>query len=155
MKSLLALIIIAGAGYVGYIHKDEIMAKVSEWRGQITGPSGGTATAPGADGSAPGVPAAPSFQSKIADAPTAPGEKHLAPPGTFYMKIRAKHDTDSGIVAVAPAEPVQLLERLKNGNLKVAHGADIFEVKESEVTNDLDEARDIEKQEFVSRGGKL
>ena len=71
------------------------------------------------------------------------------------MKTRAKHDTDSGIVAVGPAEPVQLLERLKNGDLKVLRGTDIFEVKQADVTNDLDEAREIEKQEFVAHGGKL
>jgi hypothetical protein len=133
------------------------MAKVSEWRGQITGPPAGTTASTSSSGSssAPGVPAAPSFQSKIDDAPGAPGEKHTAPPGVFYMKSRVKRDTDSGIIAIAAAEPVKLLERHPDGTLKVVRGSDIFVVKETEVTNDLDEAREIEKREFVAHGGKL
>jgi hypothetical protein len=153
MKLLIALIIIGGLGYLGYTHKDELLAKYAELRGQVTNAPPGAS--PSGSDSTPGAPAAPAFQSKIDAPPSAPGEKHLAPAGTFYMKTRAKHDTDSGIVAVAPAEPVQLLERLKNGNLKVVHGSDVFEVKESDVTNDLDEAREIEKQDFVAHGGKL
>ena len=104
MKWLLVLLIIGGLGYVAYTHQDEIIAKVSEWRGVVT--NAATAPATVSDNSTPGAPPAPTFQSKIEVPPAPPGEKQLAPPGTFYMKTRAKHDTDSGIVAVGPAEPV-------------------------------------------------
>ena len=60
-----------------------------------------------------------------------------------------------GVKALAPGEKVRLLQRLSEGKMKVtADGAD-FEVKESQVTNDLDLAREAEKREFVARGGKL
>jgi hypothetical protein len=39
--------------------------------------------------------------------------------------------------------------------MSVTTGDTDFEVKESQVTNDLDAAREAEKREFVARGGKL
>jgi hypothetical protein len=151
MKQLLALIIILGGGYVAYTHKDELLQKYAEFRGEKTAavPAEAT-TSPG-----PAAPAKPAFESKIEATPLAPGEKHLAPIGTFYMLDRASTMTDDGIVAVNPGEPVKLLQQLPGDRMKVVAGKNVFEIKKAQATNDLDLAREAEKKDFVAHGGKL
>jgi hypothetical protein len=158
MKWLIVLIVIGGLGYLGYTHQDEVMAKYAEIRAKITGTpaeSAATPTTPSGSPSSQPAPSARQFESKIADAPSAPGEKHVAPPGIFYMTERVSATTANGIVAVSPAEQVTLLGRPTPGRMKVMRGSDTFEIKESQATNDLDVAREVEKKEFVAHGGKL
>jgi hypothetical protein len=85
----------------------------------------------------------------------APGEKKLAPPGVFYMLDRVSIENASGVHAINPGEPVNLLQRMKNGRMKVTQGPYDFEVKETQVTNDLEVAVQAEKSDFVARGGRL
>ena len=153
MKWLLVLIVLGGLGYAGYTYKDEIQQKIAEFRNPSSD-SVAPASAPTAPG-APGAPAHPAYTSKIAEGPAQPGEKHLAPVGTYYMTERVTKATASGIIAVNPAEPVRLMEELPNQKMKVLRGGDVFEVKSSQVTNDLDVAREVEKKDFVAHGGKL
>ena len=63
--------------------------------------------------------------------------------------------TANGVKALSPGEKVKLLQRVGGGKIEVTTGDSDFEVEEKAVTNDLDVARDAEKQEFVARGGKL
>ena len=153
MKWLLVLLVIGGVGYAGYTYKDEILQKIADFRNPPPDSivPGDASTAPGA----PASPARPAFTSKIGDGPAQPGEKHLAPVGTYYMTERVTKVTPSGIVAVNPAEPVRLMQELPNQKMKVLRGGDIFEVKASQVTNDLDVAREVEKKDFLAHGGKL
>ena len=153
MKWLLVLLVIGGLGYAGYTYKDEIQQKIADFRNPPSD-SVAPADAPTAPGT-PAAPARPAFTSKIADGPAQPGEKHLAPVGTFYMTERVTKVTPSGIIAVNPAESVRLMEQLPNQKMKVLRGADVFEVKTAQVTNDLDVAREVEKKDFVAHGGKL
>ncbi len=158
MKWLIVIIVIGGLGYLGYTHQDEVMTQFAKIRAQITGAPADSPvvpTAPGSPGASPAAPATRPFESKIADTAAAPGEKHVAPPGIYYMTERVSASTNNGIVAVSPSEQVTLLGRPSPGRMKVMRGTDTFEIKESQATNDLDLAREIEKKEFVAHGGKL
>lgn len=154
MRFLLTVIVLAGAGYFGYNyyldHKEEVDQKIAALTDKVK---------PGDNenelGGSSSVPPAPTFQSKIEIPAGAPGEKKLAPPGVFYMVDRISIETPSGVQAVNPGEQVKLLARMKNGRMKVAQGAIDFEVKETQVTNDLERAQQAEKSDFVARGGRL
>ena len=157
MKGLLILLVLAGAGYFGYTyyvdHKAEVDAKINTLlnREQPAEVASGPEPTP-----APAaVPAPPVFESKIGGSSATPGEKQFAPPGVFYVVDRVSAMTANGVKAVSPGEKVKLLQRLGNGRMRVTTGDADFEVKEAQVTNDLDLAREAEKREFVARGGKL
>jgi hypothetical protein len=158
---LLLLLILVVAGYFGYNyyteHKDEVDQRIAAL---LHRDSTAQDTSAGTDDSSaapakPSAPAAPSFESKIKAAGADTGEKQFAPPGTFYVVKRVSVMTSNGVKAVSPGEKVTLLQRLAGGRMTVTTGDADFEVKESQVTNDLDLAREAEKQEFVARGGKL
>jgi hypothetical protein len=157
---LLLILILAGLGYLGFNyykdHKAEVDQRIDALLNRESAPAADSA--PGdTDSSAPGVtpevPAATTFSSKIGGEAT--GEKQFAPPGTFYVVKRVSVMTANGVKAVSPGEKVKLLQRVGGGKMKVTTGDSDFEVDESAVTNDLDLAREAEKQEFVARGGKL
>lgn len=100
------------------------------------GASAGATPEPAIPGNGPGAPGLPG-------APVVP--KH-APPGTFYMLVRAKVTSSTGVKAVNPGEQVKLLERLSNKRLRVtADGAD-FVVTQSQVTEDGQAAADAERR---------
>jgi hypothetical protein len=142
MRLLLVLIILGVGGYFGWNyyqdHREEL-PKIS--LGSDPEPS-----------SPPELPKGPEFKSKIPIPEGAPNEKHLAKPGVYYMLTRASAETPTGIKAINPGEEVRLIER-KNGKMRVTIGAVDFEVKESDVTNDLDVAREAEKKQFLLRTG--
>jgi hypothetical protein len=80
--------------------------------------------------------------------PPSDGEKQYAQPGTFYVIKRRKLVNRAGIQAVNPGELVRLLERLPDGRLRVTIDNVDFVMLPSEVTTDLDQARDAERQYF-------
>lgn len=147
MRQLFVLIVLAAAGYVGYNYYQE------HYKPAAPEPAVEAAPAePPPMQTAPPTPAPPAFKSRIPGA-DAPGEKRTAPPGIYYMVERVSAETKNGIIAVVPGDEVKLLKR--DGNtLKVTIGAADFEVKETQVTNDLDRAREVERQEFLKRGGR-
>ncbi len=115
-------------------------------------PDTGTAT----EAPASRVPGPTPFISKLeSPVPEAPHEKQFAPPGVFYVLERSSVETKTGIQAIVPGDQVKLMQRLPGGRMRVTIGTADFEVKETQVTNDLDLAREAEKREFVTRGGKL
>ena len=146
MRQLFILIVAVAAGYLAYTYYQE-----------YTGASGeAQLEASSADGQTPSrgerSEAAPAFQSKIDIPPGPPGEKRLAPAGIFYMLQRVSAETATGVRALVPGEQVRLLKRTGN-ILKVtdSSGSIEFEVKESQVTNDLDEAQKAERMDFETR----
>jgi hypothetical protein len=158
---LLLILVLAGAGYLGYNyyndHKEEVDQRINTLLGRESAPATGAAsdtpTSPGE--AAPPAPPVPTFTSKIGGDAAPTGEKKLAPPGIFYVVKRQSVMTANGVKAVSPGEKVTLLQRLGGGKMKVTTGDADFELEEKSVTNDLDVAREAEKQEFVARGGKL
>ena len=143
MRSFIYLLVIAAAAYVGYTYyKDKIEGKSAEETEPVV-----AETQPARE--SPQAAAARQFQSKIPlPASSAPGEKHLAKPGTFYVLERASIEHASGIAAVVPGEEVRLMMRKDNGVMKVVSvaGKYEFEMKESQLTNDLDVAREAERK---------
>ena len=142
MRQLFIIIVIAAAGYLAYTYYQEYLAKTA-------GPNGETADAGEAQSSRvdeTGQPV-PVFHSKIDISPGPPGEKRLAEPGVFYMLERVSEQTDTGVHAVVPGEQVRLLRR-KDKMLRLTDGVIEFEVKESQVTNDLELAREAERKDF-------
>ena len=135
MRQLVYLLIIGAAGYLGYNYYRDHFANKSE---------DGAAPSAEVASSAPAKKPEPAFQSQIPA--SVPGEKHLAPPGIFYMLDRVSVETAAGISAVVPGEKVKLLQRKGDGALKVTTGKIELDVKESQTTNDLDLAREVEKK---------
>ena len=143
MRSFIYLIVIAAAAYVGYSYYTTGAFPV-----KIGGTASSAATEPDELSSAPSAPAAPAFKSKI-PLPAGPaGEKHLAKPGTYYVLERASIEHATGVAAVVPGEEVQLMMRKGNGVMKVVSTSSKyeFEMKESQLTNDLDVARETERK---------
>ena len=142
MRSLIYLLVIGAAAYLGYNYymqnyagkstDDEAPAEAAEQ----------PRTAERAPASS--APAVPEFKSKIPLPDSSPG-KHLAKPGVFYVLQRAKVEHATGIAAVVPGEEVRLMMRKENGTMKVSNGKYEFEMKEAQLTNDLDMAREVER----------
>lgn len=151
MRTLFVIIVVVAAGYLAYTYYQEHLEKALEQAegGQPSETVTGTGQAKKASPRpASSLPAAtPVFQSTTEIPSGPPGEKHLAPPGVFYMLERISAQTSSGIRAVVPGEQVKLVQR-KGDTLKVTDGIVDFEVKGSQVTNDLDVARAAERKEF-------
>jgi hypothetical protein len=63
--------------------------------------------------------------------------------------------TTKGVQAGLPGERVILLERLPGNKMKVTVGDADFIVRSSQLTDDVNVARELEKRDFVSRGGQL
>ena len=152
MRQLFTLIVLAAAAYFGYkFYQERFVAKEDTGidSEETTDVAPGAPAAPGARAAATPAP----FVSKIQIPPVAPGEKALAPPGIYYMLDRASAETKSGIRAVVPGDQVKLLQR-KAGTLKVTDGVADFEVKETQVTNDLVLAQQAERAEFNKRASR-
>ncbi|HZH98386.1 MAG TPA: hypothetical protein VEX38_05395 [Fimbriimonadaceae bacterium] len=153
MRQLLTLIILAAGAYFGYQYYLEHYAPsaspgAQEETGEVA-PGGTSAPAPGV--AAPATPKP--FVSRISIPQVAAGEKPLAPPGVYYMLDRASVETKAGIRAVVPGDQVKLLQR-KAGKVKVTDGVADYEVKDTQVTNDLILAQQAERAEFMKRGGR-
>ena len=148
MRSIIYLIIIGAAGYLGYNY---YLEKIGGKSDEADTPPAATAEADAPHSAAPAaslpqVKVAPVFKSKIVIPDGAPGEKHLAKPGVYYVLERASITHENGIAAVVPGEEVKLLMRKNNGTVKVTNGRNEFEMKESQITNDLDLAREVERK---------
>lgn len=162
MKWLLILIIGGCVGYFGYAYKDEILAKVANatHSTQATPASDNTATGgdkpafdskiviPEGDATEPTAAATPQSED-----PTVATNRHLAKPGIYYMLERVTTQSATGIKALKPGEEVHLVRPLANGRMVVIKNGITVEVRESQVTNDLEIAQAAEKKEFNSRGG--
>ena len=149
MRLIASLLIIAAAVYIGYV----VYTKQSPLR---EAPDGDAAAVTGevAGESGPEAPAEPVFKSKIPIPDGPPGEKHYASSNTFYVLERVIYQHTNGIAAIVPGESVRLVKQNPNGTMKVRSGLYEFEVKESQVTNDLDLAREAERK-FVLNPPKV
>lgn len=149
MRPIIYLIIIAAAGYLiynYYMEQNGGRTSESETPSETIeevrkAPARLTPAAP----SAPVKTALP-FKSKIVISGGAPGEKHLAKPGIFYVLERTSIEHETGIAAVVPGEEVRVLTRKGNGIVKVTTGKYDFELKETQLTNDLDAAQEAERK---------
>ena len=149
MRSLIYLIVIAAAGYLGYtVGYPYYLEKYGGKKAEGDAPAAET-TARSASGErdpAPSAPPEPEFKSKIPIPDASPG-KHLAKPGVYYVLQRASIEHSTGIAAVVPGEEVRLMNRKGNGKVTVTNGKFEFEMKEAQLTNDLDLAREAERIE--------
>jgi hypothetical protein len=68
-----------------------------------------------------------------------PPEKHLAPEGTFFLLQRVSRQTDSGVYALPPGAEVHRISQ-EGSTLTVSDGGKTFEVDAWQLTNDLDVA---------------
>ena len=153
MKTIIYLIIIGAAGYLGYNYYMEKNGGASASSDSDTPPAPTEEVRKLPSGSTPPSPApvaprpaAQPFKSKIVIPAGAPGEKHLAKSGTYYVLERASVEHDNGIAAVVPGEEVRVVARKGNGTVKVTNGRFEFELKESQLTNDLDIAQEAERK---------
>ena len=150
MRPIIYLIIIGAAAYLGYNYytTGKIVGKADD----SATPAAVVATVPD---DAPSSPAAPVktvqvFKSKIRiPEGGAPGQKHIAPPGTYYVLERTSIEHAAGVAAVVPGEEVHLLDKRTSGVWKVTSGKYQFELKESQLTNDLEVAQEAERK-FVA-----
>lgn len=142
MRLILSLLVIGAAAYIGY--NFYLGNNVLE---PILGLRKDASEETAADDSPAPQPSVPLFESKIEAPPDAkPGEKQYAPPGTLYMIDRVSIEHPNGVAAAIPGEKVQIMLRKGDGTIKVTSGKYDFEVKESQVTNDLDVAREAERK---------
>ncbi len=150
MRQLFSLVVLAAAGYLAYqFYQERFTNSQRESAPDFVAEGPSEVPAP-----RPAAPPPPVFQSRIRPpAPIGESEKQLAPPGVFYMLERVSAETKNGITTVVPGDEVRLLKRVGN-KLKVTIGTTEFEVKESQVTNDIARAREAEKREFVWRTGR-
>jgi hypothetical protein len=108
------------------------------------------------DGTAPPIPTPPPvFRSRLPPPRAASSQREPAQPGVYYLLERVTTKTPKGVQAGLPGEKVILLERLSGGRMKVTVGDADFIVHSSQLTDDVNVARELEKQDFVARGGQL
>jgi hypothetical protein len=108
------------------------------------------------DGTAPPIPTPPPvFRSRLPPPRAASSQREPAQPGIYYLLERVTTKTAKGVQAGLPGEKVILLERLSGGRMKVTVGDADFIVHSSQLTDDVNVARELEKQDFVARGGQL
>jgi hypothetical protein len=145
MRLFASLLVIAAAAYIAFVVITRERTPSPETTPEPEGVSGEVAAKP-----EPETPAEPAFKSKIPISEGSPGEKHLAPADIFYLIERVSVAQPTGIVAAVPGDKVQLLKRNPNGTMKVKLRVKTevyeFDVKESQVTNDMDVAREAEKK---------
>ncbi len=97
----------------------------------------------------------PVFRSRLPPPRAAAGAREPAQPGVYYLLERVTTKTPRGVQAGLPGERVILLQRLPGGKMKVTVGDADFTVDASQLTDDVGVARELEKQDFVARGGQL
>ncbi|MEO7317933.1 MAG: hypothetical protein ABIZ56_02980 [Chthoniobacteraceae bacterium] len=146
MRPIIYLIIIAAVGYLGYNYYIQRIADAS-----AESDTSLTQTAEAQKDPVTGAPATPEktvqvFKSKIVIPDGPPGEKHIAKPGVYYVLERTSIEHATGVAAVVPGEEVRLLNRKENGIVSVKSGKHEFELKESQLTNDLDVAQEAERK---------
>ena len=147
MRSIIYLIIIAAAGYLGYSYYTT--GKIGGGLGlgsEDSAPPAVATTEARSDSAAAPTKTVHIFKSKIVIPDGPPGGKHLAKPGIYYVLERTSIEHATGVAAVVPGEEVQLLSRMGNGVLKVMSGKYEFQLKESQLTNDLDVAQEAERK---------
>jgi hypothetical protein len=71
--------------------------------------------------------------------------KHYAPPGTYFVTEDITVRLPAGLLGVIAGTRVQMLAD-KGETLQVTDGTDSFEVKKSQVTNEIEAATAIQKQ---------
>ena len=146
MRPIIYLIIIAAAGYLGYNYYMERNGGAGV-AGETPAPETSAATSPSPDQpDASPAKTVQVFKSKIVIPDGPPGEKHLAKPGIFYVLERTSIEHATGVAAVVPGEEVRVLTRKGGGIVKVVSGKHEFELKESQLTNDLDAAQAAERK---------
>lgn len=125
-------------------------------RGRPSGPpEPRNARNPGAGPSRMATPP-PVFQSKLPPPTVAPGQREMPQPGIYYLLQTVKTKNAKGVQVGLPGEKVILLERLPKGKMKVTVGNGVdFVVDAAQLTDDVSVARELEKQDFVLRGGQL
>jgi hypothetical protein len=97
----------------------------------------------------------PVFQSRLPTPSVPPGQREPPQPGIYYLLERVSTKTSRGVQAALPGEKVILLERLPGKKMKVTVGGADFIVDQSQLTDDISVARELEKQDFIARGGQL
>lgn len=140
MRPVVYLITIAAAAYLGYHF---YLERTSGGEGEVSSPVADTSETE--TGPATGNPV-PVFKSKIVIPKGAPNEKHLAKPGIYYVLERTSIEHATGVAAVVPGEEVAIINRKGNGMVKVRSGKYEFELKEAQLTNDLDVAQEAERK---------
>ena len=70
------------------------------------------------------------------------------------MLERVTYQHKNGVASIVPGEAVRLVKSNPDGTMKVRSGLYEFDVKESQVTNDLDLAREAERK-FVLNPPKV
>jgi hypothetical protein len=104
----------------------------------------------------PGVPPPPGvFHSRLPPRQLPPGEREPARPGIYYLLEHVSTRTPRGVQNGLPGEMVTLLNRLPGGKMRVTVGNADFVVNASQLTDDIEVAREAEKRDFVARGGQL
>ena len=144
MRPIIYLIIIAAVGYLGYSYYIQRIADASAESETPPAQSAETQEDPGSP--ATPVKTVQVFKSKIVIPDGPPGEKHIAKPGVYYVLERTSIEHATGVAAVVPGEEVRLVNRKENGTVSVKSGKYEFELKESQLTNDLDVAQEAERK---------
>jgi hypothetical protein len=149
---LVFLVLILAVGGLAYWQRDALL---DFYHRHINTEQPGAAYQPsGANGpyhpEYPGGPSTAISTPPVSHLPPPPsdGAKQYAQPGTFYVTKRKKLVNRAGIQAVNPGELVHLLQRLPDGRLRVTIDNIDFIMLPSEVTTDLDSAREAERQYF-------
>lgn len=136
-RSFLVPVVLALLAAGAYFEREPLLGLWRQGYDRVSKAAGGGATpAPAVSDNGAGAPGMPG-------APLAPRN---APPGTFYMLVRAKVTSSTGVKAVNPGEQVKLLERLSNKRLRVTAGGADFVVTQSQVTDDGQAAADAERR---------
>lgn len=152
MRQLFFILVLAALGYFGwdYYQKHKEMSALPSTDKEVENgmPDRSTVKVPPP---APLPASEPKFVSKIAVPETAPGQKHTAPPGYLYMIGRVSVETPNGVIALVPGDLVKLLQRKKDGTIRVTNDQADFEVKEDQVTLDMEVAQIAEKRDFEMR----
>ena len=137
---------------------NEITAEVKRKMANTPGDASGTPSEPGAPGaeSTTASQTPSDFHSKLPPPPAtlAPGQPDRAKPGFFYLVERISITTPTGVKAAHPGEEVKLLERLPGNKMRVTIANTDFVIRNDQVTDDLNIAREMERLSFKSPVGR-
>ncbi len=143
LRFLFTLLAVVALGYVGYVFWSDHGV---EWLAKLNPPPANSEATP-----EPGASPAPAPESQTPAPAPLPPESRFAPLGVYYMVERVSVVTDRGVKAVNAGEEVKLMLRKGGGVLRVTIDGRDFDVKESQVTNDLEVVRKLPKPAPVSR----
>jgi len=171
MRQLITLIALAAIGYGGWQvwqKHPEYFAGLISTQKQTTAAitpavdpsSASTApesaqTSPADTTPQPSVVAVPTPEVKAPTSETIVEQRKKLPPGQFVMTERVSTETRDGVTAVVRGELVKLLERRRDGSLKVTNGKADFIVKPHQVTQDVVVSRQLESQSAEPRVSNL